>query len=398
MFVFYFFAAISIWFGIKSLQGGFRFAAYVRDETSKPSPDFTPFVSVIAPSRGLEDGLIDNVKSLLNQDYPGYELLLVFDRDDDPAAVAIAKLGNNTVVTKTVIAGPTTDSGQKVHNLRVAVDHLDPRSEVIVFVDTDARTTSQWLQQLVAPLVNTQLGASSGYRWFIPMRGGFSSRLRSVWNASIASALGANVDKNFCWGGSTAIRKETFERLNISERWRGSVSDDFTLTNILHEAKLPIHFTPSCLVASVGDCDFHELVEFTTRQLKITRVYATHLWKPLLLGSSLFAIVFFGGWLLLVIRALLGFDVRLLAAVLAVIFLLGAAKSLIRWRVVRIPLSTYRRELNSDLAGQLLLWPFASMLYLYNTMAAGFSRRIEWRGISYELKSPHEAVIIQRDS
>jgi cellulose synthase/poly-beta-1,6-N-acetylglucosamine synthase-like glycosyltransferase len=285
-----------------------------------------------------------------------------------------------------------------VHNLRVAVEQVDPKSEVLVFVDTDARPSREWLRQLVAPLSNEQLGASSGYRWFVPTRGGFASRLRSVWNASIASALGENRQKNFCWGGSTAIRRETLERLNIRERWRGSVSDDFTLTNVLHEAKLPIHFTPNCLVASVGDCDFPELIEFSTRQLKITRVYAPHLWKPLLLGSSLFAIVFFGGWVLLIIRALLGYDVRLLLAVLCLIFLLGAAKSFVRWGVIGIPLALYRRELMRDVAGQLLLWPFASLLYLYNTIAAAFSRRIQWRGITYELKSPHEAVIIERES
>jgi hypothetical protein len=31
-------------------------------------------------------------------------------------------------------------------------------------------------------------------------------------------------------------------------------------------------------------------------------------------------------------------------------------------------------------------------------MAAAFSRRIKWRGITYELKSATEAVIISRES
>jgi hypothetical protein len=61
-----------------------------------------------------------------------------------------------------------------------------------------------------------------------------------------------------------------------------------------------------------------------------------------------------------------------------------------------IPLAKYRRELWRDLAAQILLWPFASLLYLYNAIAAGLSRRIQWRGITYELKSPTEAVIISR--
>ena len=85
MLIFYFFAAIVIWLGILSLRGGLRFAAYVRRETARPLPDFTPFASVIAPFRGLEDGLRENIGALFAQDYPAYEIVLVTDRADDPA-------------------------------------------------------------------------------------------------------------------------------------------------------------------------------------------------------------------------------------------------------------------------------------------------------------------------
>jgi ceramide glucosyltransferase len=388
MVVYYFLALVACWIGIKSLMGGFRFAAYVRRETARPVPDFQPFVSVIAPCRGLEPGLAENLRPLLEQDYPRYEVLFVFDRADDPAAGLVSHGFSH--VGRTIIAGPATDSGQKVHNLRVATAQVDPKSEVLVFVDTDARPAPDWLSKLVAPLADETLGASTGYRWFIPQKGGIASRLRGVWNASIASALGADATKNFCWGGSTAICRTTFERLNVNDRWRGTVSDDFTITRVLKEAKLPIHFTPNCLVASVGDCGWRELFEFTTRQIKITRVYAPHLWLPLLLGSALFVLTFFGGLILI------GVYPRSSAAYIftLIIFALGAAKSFIRFRAVSTVLRTDRR----DLVAHILLWPFASLLYLYNCIVAGFSRRIEWRGITYELKSPGEAVIISRKS
>jgi cellulose synthase/poly-beta-1,6-N-acetylglucosamine synthase-like glycosyltransferase len=388
MVVYYVLAAISCWIGIKSLIGGFRFAAYVRRETSRPLPAFLPFASVIAPGRGLEPGLAENLRPLLTQDYPRYEVLFVFDAADDPAIAVVEKLKTN-VATRIIIAGPATDSGQKVHNLRVATTKVAPESEVLVFVDTDARPGKDWLKKLVAPLVDEELGASTGYRWFIPERGGIASCLRSVWNASIASALGADTTKNFCWGGSTAIRRTTFNQLAINDRWRGTVSDDFTITGILKEAKLPIHFTPNCLVASVGDCDFKELLEFTTRQIKITRVYASHLWLPLLLGSSLFTLAFFGGLILISVYPRLS-----VACFLVTIFALGATKSFIRFRAVSRVLETSHR----DLLAHVLLWPVASLLYLYNAIIAGFSQRITWRGITYELKSPREAVIISRDS
>jgi hypothetical protein len=43
------------------------------------------------------------------------------------------------------------------------------------------------------------------------------------------------------------------------------------------------------------------------------------------------------------------------------------------------------------------LWPIASLLFLYNALAAATSRRITWRSITYELKSPTETVILARE-
>jgi cellulose synthase/poly-beta-1,6-N-acetylglucosamine synthase-like glycosyltransferase len=399
VYVYYFLAVIACWFGIQSILSGLRYAAYVRRETARPLPDFQPFVSVIAPGRGLEPGLAENLEPLLTQDYARYEVLFVFDRADDPACEIVARLKTRSeAATRTIIAGAASDSGQKVHNLRVAVTQLDPESEVLVFVDSDARPEKSWLKQLVAPLADETLGASTGYRWFLPLEGGIASRLRGVWNASVASALSSDTAKNFCWGGSTAIRRTTFEELRIREHWHGTVSDDFTITRVLRAAGQPIHFTPNCLVPSVGDCDFKELLEFTTRQIKITRVYAPQLWLPLLLGSGLFTIVFFGGLTVLFAQILTDTLSYTLLITLTTLYALGTTKAFIRWRAVNIPLSGYRSAMLQDLLPHLILWPVASVLYLYNAVAAGFSRRINWRGITYELKSPSEAVIISRDS
>jgi hypothetical protein len=100
--------------------------------------------------------------------------------------------------------------------------------------------------------------------------------------------------------------------------------------------------------------------------------------------------------LILQIRKILSPTIVLPLALL-VIFTLGAIKSFIRWRAITLPLDPYRAALNRDLLAHIFLWPFASLLYLYNAIVAGFSQRITWRGIPYELKSPTETVIISRD-
>ncbi len=402
MLVFYFFAAIVVWLGVLSLRGGFNFASYVRREMARQLPDFTPFASVIAPCRGLEDGLRENIAALVQQSYPHYEIIFVTDRADDPAVAVIKEIINTEstsapVSARIVIAGEAVDCGQKVHNLKAAVAEVDPHSAILVFMDTDARPQPGWLRSLVASLADTEIGAATGYRWFVPLNGNFPSQLRSVWNASITSALGERWDKNFCWGGSTAIRRSTFNELKIAERWQGTVSDDFTMTRILQEAKLPIRFVPTCLVASPDGCTVKELLEFTNRQMKITRVYAPHLWKPLLIGSLLFCAVFFGGLALVITRAILRLPFFLPLALLFLIYLLGAAKAYVRLKAVAIPLADYEKRLSKSSPAHLFLWPLASALYLGNALIAGFSRRIEWRGITYELKSATEAVIISRE-
>lgn len=402
--LFYFFATISIWLGLISLRGGVRFVRYLRAELARDYPDFTPFATVFVPCRGVDDGLKENVSAILAQDYPAFEIVFVSDRADDPAFAIIEEArrrfeGESGPTMRFVVSGQATDSGQKVHNLRVGVAKADPRSDVFVFVDTDARPQPFWLRSLVGPLQDPALGATTGYRWFVPVRGGVASHLRSVWNAAIASALGKQQEKNFCWGGSTAIRRETFQDCRVvDDYWHGTVSDDFALTRALHDRDLPINFVPQCLTASLEDCTFGQLIEFTTRQLKITRAYATHLWRGVLTSSLVFVLVFFGGIVLVVARALAGLSFATPLVLLLVIFALGAMKSHLRRRAVAQIISDQRgRSFGATLA-HLTLWPLASVLYLYNALAAAVSRRITWRGITYELKSSTETVILSRRS
>ena len=401
--IFYFFAAISIGLALVSLRGGVRFVRYFQSELAKDYPEFTPFATVFVPCRGVDQGLKENISSIFAQDYPEFEIVFVSDRANDPAFAVIDEArrsfaGESGPTMRFVISGPATDCGQKVHNLRAAVTKAASQSEVFVFVDTDARPSPNWLRALVGPLQDPNLGATTGYRWFVSIRGGLASHLRSVWNAAIASALGERLEKNFCWGGSTAIRRETFYQRKVTEHWRGTVSDDFALTCALHEGDLPIKFVPQCLTASVEDCTLKELIEFTTRQLKITRAYAAHLWRGVLIGSVLFVLVFFGGIALVIARALLGLSFITPLALLLIIFALGSMKSHFRLRAVSEVISDPRIRSFGTTWAQLTLWPLASLLYLYNALAAMFSRQITWRGITYELKSPTETVILSRES
>ncbi len=399
--LFYFFAAISIWLGLLSLRGGVRFVRYIQNELAREGADFAPFVTVFMPLRGVDAGLSQNLAAIFRQDYPSFEIIFVADRVDDPALAMVedARRAFKREIgpaMQIVVADAADNCGQKVHNLTFATQYAHRDSEAFVFLDSDARPQTDWLRALVAPLHDHEIGAATGYRWFVPARGGFASHLLSVWNAAIASALGADGKKNFCWGGSTAIRRAAFQKCQVLDYWRGAVSDDFAMTRALHDANLPIKFVPQCLTPSFVDVSFGELGEFTTRQIKITRVYAAHLWKSVFLGSVIFVLTFFGGITLVAFRALRGFSFVTPLVLLLIIFAMGVVKSHLRLRAVTSVIAKPEMSSLRSTLAHVTLWPLASAMYFLNAMAAAASHRIAWRGITYELKSPNETVIIER--
>lgn len=397
--IFCLFAAVLVLLSYKSLRGGINYFNYFKQELAKPQSSYTPYVSIIAPCRGIDDDLEKNLAALFAQNYPNYEVIFVVDSENDRSVSTIKKLLNahDLPLTRLIIAGKAEKEGQKVHNLREAVLRVSDESQVFAFVDSDARPGEMWLRNLVAPLENEEIGCASGYRWFVQKSGGLATHLRSVWNASVASALGANRSKNFCWGGATAIRRETFEKLKLREKWRGALSDDFAVTRTMHEAQLPIYFVPQVLTATIEDCTFKELFEFTTRQMKITRVYASTLWKNSFIGSFLFNLVWIWGILIVAINPLNSFIFWFATVSLSLVFLFSAGKSYLRLKAVKMILKDYEKELNNQFFPQNILWIVTPAIFLYNCFCALFSRRILWRGITYHLTSPRSTEILPNE-
>jgi len=395
IFVFYFFAAILILLSFKSFRGGVEYLRFFKTEIAKPRPDFMPFVTVIAPCRGLEKGLEDNLRALFEQDYPDYEVIFVVDDKTDAAVPVIkevsSRAGGNS---KLIIAPRAAGCSQKVENLREAVLHAADESEAFVFVDSDARPSPDWLRYLVAPLSQQNIGAATGYRWFISESPSFASEMRSAWNASIASALGPNTKTNFCWGGSMAIRRDVFDRIRMREKWLGTLSDDFAITRAMNEAGLPIVFVPQALTASLEDCSFNELLEFTTRQMKITRVYAPHLWLLSFFGSGLFSVVMINAFLIQMFRHKSDLAVFVAIATIVLVAIFSVGKAWLRLKAVKLVLTKYKPELKHQFWTQTTFWLLTPALFFYNSFAALLSRQMKWRGITYELKSPTETVII----
>ena len=78
---------------------------------------------------------------------------------------------------------------------------------------------------------------------------------------------------NYAWGGSTAIKKELFDKLNIIEEWKTGFSDDLILTNIVKKAGYKIKFIPKCVSESPVDDNVWKFIKWGTRQLTWIKWY-----------------------------------------------------------------------------------------------------------------------------
>jgi ceramide glucosyltransferase len=237
VFLYWFFVGPALLLAALSLRGERKRAAYVARRLAASLQDLPP-ATVIVPVKGYDEGLRENLGALATLDYPDYELIVTArSAADIPMGVLPARV-------KVVLAhGPETGGSEKIQNLMAAVRAARKRSRVLAFADSDGRVTSGWLRALVAPLSEPGVGASTGYRWFLPDPPDFWSLMRGVWDAVAAGTLGPG-DNPFAWGGAMAIRKEVFFDVRVPEFWQGALSDDYALSQAVHAAGLSIAYAP----------------------------------------------------------------------------------------------------------------------------------------------------------
>ncbi len=391
---FYILVALQILLGLYSLWEGARWLQMVRRRLASHPGFYAPRVALICPCKGVEPGLEQNLAALTDFDYPSYEVFFTLASAGDPAYAVLRRVAERSKrPVHIVVASPPEGCGEKVNNLRAAVEQLPAEFEVLVFTDSDGRPAHHWLRHLVAPLADARLGAATTMRWYLPNRGGFWSALAAAWNAPIATYLGEHRN-NFCWGGGTAIRRQVFDQVHALEYWRGSVSDDYSLTRALRAAGRRIHFVPECLVPTLYDADFHGLLEFTNRQIVITRVYAPQLWALAGLGHLLYSGTV-GLGLVGVLAGMLGGQTALHIFLLTLTPpLLAALRGYLRLAAALDLLPAWKQKLLAYGWAWTLLAAVVPLLYSWNSLVAVFTRRIVWRGVHYLLISPSQTRIL----
>jgi hypothetical protein len=289
------------------------------------------------------------------------------------------------VQTRVVVAGPAQGCGQKVHNLRMATAELPRDVEYVAFVDSDARPRPEWLRSLLR-LDRPGVGASTGYRWFVPVRPTLANYLLYSINCGIAMLFGPS-RYHLIWGGSWAMRRGLFEQLGVREAWQGTLSDDLVVSGLLARARLGVAYHPPCMVASPLDYPGRSMLSFLRRQYLVARFYAPNYWLLALVTSTM------NNCLLLVSLGLLCYG---LAADRAMAWTAGGA--LAAWYGIGVFRAWMRQDLGRLFFPQLQpvlegprrfdLWagPLANFVHWVGILGSLMGRDMVWRGIRYRLQ------------
>ena len=394
--VFYFLVLEQILQGFYSLWQGLEWLKMARRRLSARAGLYAPRVALICPVKGIEDDLESNLLALTHFDYPQYEIFFPIATAEDPAYGVLERVASASKRPVHIVrAGRAFDCSDKVHNLTAAIGQVDEQFEVLVFADSDGRPPRQWLARLVAPLAEDNVGAATTFRWLFPKRRGFWSALAAAWNASAATYLGEH-RRNFCWGGGTALKRQRFQELRILDSWRGAVSDDFVITRALQNYGLFIAFVPECLVPSPCSFDVKSFLEFTNRQLVITRIYAPRLWRTALISHLFYCATILTGMASWVMSSMTGLPSVQFLVLASIPPIFAAVRGVLRLVAALELLPDLREQLLNEGWVWVLLAPLVPFVYVYNSLAALFTRKITWRGVRYELVSPFRTRIIAR--
>lgn len=110
----------------------------------------TPHVSILVPARNEEKHIADCVRSLLAQDYPAFELLVLDDESDDGTRSALEPfLGDSRL---RVFAGAPVPEGWMGKNWACHQLAQKAQGELLLFTDADTRHASVALTAAVAAL------------------------------------------------------------------------------------------------------------------------------------------------------------------------------------------------------------------------------------------------------
>jgi len=337
-----------------------------RRPRTRARPRGAPPVTILKPLCGEEHELYECLRSFCDQDYPNFQIVFGVSDAADPAIAIVERLQREFPAIDLALSVDQRQHGtsRKVSNLINMMRRA--RHDYLVISDSDVRVRRNYLDEVVSPLLDPEVGiVTCAYRGF--PRPGLWSVLGAMfineWFMPSVSVAAMSGSRAFAFGVTIAMRREVLASVGGFEAIANQLADDYRLGELTRRLGLRTVLSDVIVETCVDEPSFSGLVRHELRWLRTIRAvrpfgymlsFVTFSVPVALLGSMLAA----GSW---------PSTVMLAVTVLGRIMLFWAARN-----ADRTPAHLFALPLRDGLS--LTLW------------ACGFlTRRVHWRNDRYRV-------------
>lgn len=233
-----------------------------------------PPLSVLRPLAGAQDNTEANLRSLFEQRYPGFEVLLSVHEDTDPAAAIARRViaAYPHVSARLIIAGPSPFPNAKVWSLRALLS--EAKHETIVMSDSDIRIERDALRTLASELALPGVGlVTCPYRAFGGPR--FWSRLEALGlnTEFLGGLLTARLlnGMDFAIGCTVATRRAELASIGGLENLQRFLAEDFEMGNQMRRQGKTVVLSRCIIEHHIGNDGFLKNWRHRLRWARSTR-------------------------------------------------------------------------------------------------------------------------------
>jgi len=333
-----------------------------------------PPVTLLKPVHGVEPQLRDSLESFFRLDYPQFEIIFGARSLDDAALAIVRDLicKHPKVPVKLVASGKPAWPNAKCWSLAKMV--AEAKSDYLVISDSDVEVAPDYLQRVIPPLLEPDVGCvTTVYRG--KPTDGLWARLEGL-GMSVEMTSGVLVAEmlegmRFALGPTMALRRNTLEEIGGFAKLSDYCSDDFLIGKWSAAAGYKVVLSSHVIDHVILHESFRQSVIHQARWMKSTRYSrpAGHLGMALTFAMPYGLLGLLAG--AATGRFLLG--MVLVAAALLNRMLLSVV---VGWGAVRDP-----RALRGC-----WLYPLRDLMGFGFWVASYFSNKIRWRGERYRLE------------
>jgi cellulose synthase/poly-beta-1,6-N-acetylglucosamine synthase-like glycosyltransferase len=341
-------------------------------------------VTLLMAATGPLPNLETVFAALRAQTLPPTRLLVAVESETDPAYRRVADLADRyrDLSIEIVVAGMSGVRAQKLTNLLAGFARLRDTDRYIVTFDADIRPQPWWLAALVGPLAAGTADIVSGYRWPMPQPLTVATTIVTAVDRAVAvlpwfGAAGG------MWGGSTAMTKQTLDRIDMASTLAHAITEDLVIADRASALGLRLVIRRGVRVPTPLHGSAIQLWRFAHRQMQCFAVYRRPFWTAALTchtGELAARILLFA--------ALFDADatvVDVAAASLVALGLLGSVVTEIRCSIGRrLEVPDRRRVV---LAQHLLAWTIlpALVFYVSAIWASIVYSPVRWAHVRYTM-------------